>query len=910
MSHVHGNPGRFAVVLATIVALRIGSAHAADQVYPQETWDAATPAEVGMDAESLKRARDYALTGGGSGYVARHGKLVLSWGEPRKRYDLKSTTKSIGVTALGLAIADGRIELADRARKHHPTLGTPAEDNAKTAWLERITIHHLATQTAGFAKRGGYEKLVFEPGTKWLYSDGGPNWLAECVTLVYRRDLKDLMFERVFTPLGITQKDLTWRPNAYRPREIEGIPRREFGSGIHANVDAMARIGYLYLRRGEWRGRRIIPETFVDQARTTVRGVVGLPEHSQGYNKKMGNASDHYGLLWWNNADGTLEGVPRSTYWSWGLYDSLIVVFPELDIVVARAGKSWKRREGAKHYDVLRPFLEPILASVKDGAKGGEKAGGKTNRESASARFHSRAPHPRSPVITGITWAPKESIVRKARGSDNWPLAWADDGDLYTAYGDGRGFAPQVEKKLSMGFAKVSGAPEDFRGVNIRSESGETLGDGGRGRKASGLLMVDGVLYLWARNAGNSQLAWSTDHARTWKWSDWKLTTSFGYPTFLDFGRNYAGGRDDFVYVYSHDSDSAYEAADRMVLARVAKDRIRERSAYEFFVGLAPDGEQRWTREIERRGAVFEHRGRCYRSGISYNAGLGRYLWCQVHPGGKDSRGPRFQGGFGVYDAPEPWGPWTTVYFAEEWDVGPGETSSFPPKWMSADGTTLHLVFSGDDCFSLRRATLEVTEGFVPLFDGKTLNGWQGATGHWAAEKGSLAFIRKGAARSKKELRDLKLMSTKEYSDFILRFDIKLPRESNNGVAIRAPLEGDPAFVGMEIQVQDPQYYRKLKDYEVFGSVYGVVAAKTGHLKPNGQWNTEEIFCIGRRVKITLNGTVIVDVDLESIGEKTKDGADHPGLKRTKGHIGFCGHTGRVEYRNIRIRDLSGRSTK
>ena len=187
MSHVHGNPGRFAVVLATIVALRIGSAHAADRVYPQETWDAATPDEVGMDAESLKRARDYALTGGGSGYVARHGKLVLSWGEPRKRYDLKSTTKSIGVTALGLAIADGRIELADRARKHHPTLGTPAEDNAKTAWLERITIHHLATQTAGFAKPGGYEKLVFEPGTKWLYSDGGPNWLAEAITLAYGR---------------------------------------------------------------------------------------------------------------------------------------------------------------------------------------------------------------------------------------------------------------------------------------------------------------------------------------------------------------------------------------------------------------------------------------------------------------------------------------------------------------------------------------------------------------------------------------------------------------------------------------------------------------------------------------------------------------------------------------------------
>ena len=120
----------------------------------------------------------------------------------------------------------------------------------------------------------------------------------------------------------------------------------------------------------------------------------------------------------------------------------------------------------------------------------------------------------------------------------------------------------------------------------------------------------------------------------------------------------------------------------------------------------------------------------------------------------------------------------------------------------------------------------------------------------------------------------------------------------------RAPLEGDPAFVGMEIQVQDPQYYRKLKDYEVFGSVYGVVPAKTGHLKSNGQWNSEEILCVGDHVKVTLNGTVIVDVNLDSIGGTTMDGARHPGLKRIRGHIGFCGHTGRVAYRNIRIKEL------
>jgi CubicO group peptidase (beta-lactamase class C family) len=201
---------------------------------------------------------------------------------------------------------------------------------------------------------------------------------------------------------------------------------------------------------------------------------------------------------------------------------------------------------------------------------------------------------------------------------------------------------------------------------------------------------------------GNSRLAWSTDRGKSWTWGDWKFTTSFGAPTFLNFGKNYAGARDGYVYIYSHDSDSAYTPADRMVLARVAKDRIRERNSYEFFKTLDNNNRPLWTKEVTERGAVFTFPGGCYRSGISYNAGLKRYLWSQTLPGSD----ARFKGGFGIYDAPEPWGPWTTVFFSEEWDVGPGETSSFPTKWVSADGLTLHLVFSGQDSFSVRRARL------------------------------------------------------------------------------------------------------------------------------------------------------------------------------------------------------------
>jgi CubicO group peptidase (beta-lactamase class C family) len=317
---------------------------------------------------------------------------------------------------------------------------------------------------------------------------------------------------------------------------------------------------------------------------------------------------------------------------------------------------------------------------------------------------HSAAPYPPSTVIKGIEWAPPETIIRRAAGSDNWPMTWADDDALYTAYGDGKGFEPFLAEKLSLGLARVVGSPPEVIGTNLRAAV-ESKGDGQAGTKASGILMVDGVLYLWVRNAGNSQLAWSTDRGRTWKWSDWKFTTSFGCPTILNYGKNYAGARDGYIYLYSHDSDSAYTPADRMVMARVPKDRIRERGAYEFFKALGNNNQPIWTKQISDRGPVFSHPARCYRSGISYNPGLKRYLWSQTLPGSD----ARFKGGFGIYDAPEPWGPWTTVYFTEEWDVGPGETSSFPPKWMSADGLTLHLVFSGQDSFSVRRSRLITT---------------------------------------------------------------------------------------------------------------------------------------------------------------------------------------------------------
>ncbi len=329
-------------------------------------------------------------------------------------------------------------------------------------------------------------------------------------------------------------------------------------------------------------------------------------------------------------------------------------------------------------------------------------------------------PYPPSPVITSITWAPAESIVRRAQGGDNWPLTWADDGAIYTAYGDGSGFEPRLPVKLSLGFARVTGTPADFLGENIRSPTGERTGDGASGEKASGLLMVEGVLYMWVRNADGagcgSRLAWSTDHARTWQWADWEFA-ELGYPCSLNFGRNYDGARDEYVYTYSPDSPSAYREADAVVLARVPKVRIADRGAYEFFRSRDVDGRPTWTADIGQRGDVFVFPGGCNRMDVVYNRPLSRYLMTmrsRGRVGGRDH--------FSIYDAPKPWGPWTTVFYTEEWEGRPipagaggwGEAQRFPAKWISEDGLTLYLVFSGDDSFSVRRVDL-VSSGTVEL---------------------------------------------------------------------------------------------------------------------------------------------------------------------------------------------------
>jgi hypothetical protein len=189
-------------------------------------------------------------------------------------------------------------------------------------------------------------------------------------------------------------------------------------------------------------------------------------------------------------------------------------------------------------------------------------------------------------------------------------------------------------------------------------------------------------------------------------------------------------------------------------------------------------------------------------------------------------------------------------------------------------------------------------EGYQPLFNGKDLTGWKvmkgGKMEAWGAADGNLFTSGSGGAW---------LLTEKEYGDFELILEFKLPENGNSGVGLRSPAEGDPAYVGMEIQVLDDNgpAYKSLKPTQYTGSIYDVVGAKRGSIKPAGEWNSMKIVCKGKMVSVELNGTKIVDANLED----HKDRLDkHPGLARDKGFIGLQNHSTKVEYRRIYIKPL------
>ncbi|MBD3184663.1 serine hydrolase [Candidatus Poribacteria bacterium] len=685
-------------------------------------WQTASPESQNISSAKLDEIKEVLASRGTKAIlVVRNDKIVYEWyaknhGPDKRHYTASMAKAIVGGISLMLAMSEGLINPDDPAWKYIPQWKDHPDKS-------KITIRHLVTHSSGIEDarddnspvshnqlsgwKGEFWKgrtdsehhnpfsiardqapLIFTPGTDYHYSNPGMALLSYAVTASFKdseyKDIRTLLRKRIMEPIGVDKDE--WSIGYGKTYTTDDLPLVANWGGGGYTARAVARVGRLMLRRGNWQGEQLIPSKCV--GKVVEYADTPVPERPEG------NPQPGSGLGWWTNFDGVWESVPRDAYAGAGAGNQILLVIPSMDMIIVRNGSNlFRESDGEGFWGGLEKYLfNPLMEAVDL--------------------------HPSSPVITGVEWDFADNIIRKAKGrgkdgSDNWPCTWADDDNIYTAYGDGYGFDPIVPKKLGLGFARVIGYPENFTGENIRSD-GENTGSGRNGKKASGLLMVNGVIYMWSRNANNkghhSQLAWSKDYMKSWEWSDWKFE-KFGYMTFINFGKNYSGvpeNLDDYVYMVSHDDPNAYEATDRFILARAPKNKLMQRNSYEFLVSIDDNNVPEWTKDIDQKGFVFLNPGLCRRSSISYNPGLKRYLWWQQNWGeGGDTR---FKGGFAIYDAPQPWGPWTTVYKTDMWDVGPGETGCFPTKWMSEDGKTCYLIFSGNDNFSVRKVEFKAIE--------------------------------------------------------------------------------------------------------------------------------------------------------------------------------------------------------
>jgi len=322
-------------------------------------------------------------------------------------------------------------------------------------------------------------------------------------------------------------------------------------------------------------------------------------------------------------------------------------------------------------------------------------------------------PYPPSSVITDITfdWS---SHDRQAPGSDNWPTTWADDDNIYTAWGDGGGFGgTNSDGRVSLGVARVTGDGNNYKVKNVWGGKNPENPAQFKG-KSYGILSVKGILYMWLAfetypidGLENTRVAWSTDHGATWQKETWSFTFKEGLtiPTFLNFGKNYEGARDTYVYSYYINptwgpgktsgsgavSGFNVHQPGELFLSRVPEGSIRDQGSYEFFAGLNGGKIPIWTQDLSQKQPVFQDtNGVGWNVAVSYNPEINRYILTTEHD-------RTDKGKLGMFEAPEPWGPWKTILYEDKWGDGEIELSTFywnfPTKWMN--GNDFVLVFTG-----------------------------------------------------------------------------------------------------------------------------------------------------------------------------------------------------------------------
>ncbi len=326
--------------------------------------------------------------------------------------------------------------------------------------------------------------------------------------------------------------------------------------------------------------------------------------------------------------------------------------------------------------------------------------------------------HPPSDVITNMVF--DMSTLRNvapgngasAAGSDNWAITWSGNGHQYTVFGDGQGFGTFNTTRASNGVARIEGGKDNYSAFDVFKTGSNS---GGWGGKSLGILALGTELYMFRNGTASeggafeqTELYKSTDNGSSWKFTGVRwLSSEFGRggifsPTFLQFGKGYAGARDKYVYVYANEVTAGgwnVQIPGRISLLRVPSDSLDDKNSYEYFAGVDANNNPTWSLSpADREPAFRDDANGIMRTSVSFNAGLRRYLLTtqQVNRFGTDDYH------IGVYEAPEPWGPWRTVLFENPSDVGPGLNTgsktvywNFSNKWLSRDGREFVMVYTG-----------------------------------------------------------------------------------------------------------------------------------------------------------------------------------------------------------------------
>jgi len=331
---------------------------------------------------------------------------------------------------------------------------------------------------------------------------------------------------------------------------------------------------------------------------------------------------------------------------------------------------------------------------------------------------------------------------------DMWPITWGADDNLYGAAGDNRG--------SPMNFWRIKGAPNlnhkshqndwildviDDLPIDPKIYCTDPRVDPNWGVKPAGLLDIDGTLYFAVElhNYGTDEsfkrqtniygfIITSNDYGKTWN----REATPTNFFTgrlaschFLQFGRGYEGARDNYVYAYfpaADDGNSYWENGDYLLLGKVPKEKILQRDAWEFYIGLDKNGKPIWSKDDNLAIPVFRYDKMCGEDHVVYNVGIGRYILGN-YGFVDDNLIPRpnhqgiwpecaYRSQLTLFEAPEPWGPWSLFYQDDNWGTYGDYQPNFPTKWMYNDGRVMFMVSSGtydDYCFVVQKVTLKIS---------------------------------------------------------------------------------------------------------------------------------------------------------------------------------------------------------